>query len=92
MLRAVHAQPPPAQLHHSGQVVEEQRFGIPLYPGPQPDKEGPAALSQRQHSDLQNPRGDVLQVQALQATPQPIRGQGGAKNTADQETQSVPAG
>lgn len=84
--------PPHTQLHCPREVVEEQRHGLPLRPGALPDAQGPAAVSERQRSDLQNPRGHVLQVQAFQAPPQPVGGQGGAEEATQQEAQPVAAG
>lgn len=90
MLGPVHARSPHAELHRPREVVEEQRVGLPLHPGALPDPPGAAAVSERQHSDLQNPHRHLLQVQALQAAPQPVGGQGAAEAAAaHQETQPV---
>lgn len=89
VLGPVHALAPHAQLHRPQQMVEERRLRVPLRPGPLPDTEDPAALSQRQHSDLQNAHGHLLQVQALQTPSQPVGGQGGPEEATQQEAQSL---
>lgn len=81
-----------AQFHHPWQVVEEQRLGLPMHSGPLAHAEDPAALSQRQLTDVQNPRRYLLQVQAIQGPPQPVGGQRGAKEATQQEARSIAAG
>lgn len=92
MFGPVHAFAPGAQFHRARKVVEEQRLGLPLHPGPLTHAEDPAALSQWQLTDVQNPRRHLLQVQALQEPPQPVRGQRGAKEATQQEARSAAAG
>lgn len=72
VLGPVHALASGAQFHHPRQVVEKQRLGLPVHPGPLTHAEDPAALSQRQLTDVQNSRRHLLQVQALQDPPQPV--------------------
>lgn len=85
MLGPVPPGAPSAQLHRPWQVVAEQHLGAPLHPGSLQDQEDPAALPQWQHSDLQTPHSDLLQVQEVPASPQPVGGQGGPEEATHQE-------
>lgn len=77
VLRPVRPGAPAAQRHRPWQVVAPERARLPLHPRPLPRAAGAAVVSRRcGAARTQGAPGSLVQVQAPNSFPQPVRAQG----------------